>query len=232
MMAGIKQTFEDATLYLQKLIKQGEHQNLDFKLEIDDARKIARAMCAFANADGGRLLIGVKDNGVVAGIRSEEEMYMLQAAAEYYTKPKIKYSVKLLHSKKKTVLEAYIPASENVPHYVQNEKNEWKAYVRISDQNIIMDSLAVHILKQKKNQKSVLLTYGDDEYKVLKLLQRSNKITFQDIEQSTLLPYQVVKNIITDLILLKIAEYTITLNGTLFSLSKRFTMDDYLNHKI
>ncbi len=231
-MAGAKQNFEDATLYLQKLIRQGEHQNLDFKLEIDDARKIARAMCAFANADGGILLIGVKDNGVVAGIRSEEELYMLQAAAEYYTKPKIKYSVKLLNTNKKTVLEAYIPVSENTPHYVQNEKNEWKAYVRVNDQNIILDSFAVHILKQKKEQKSVLLTYGDDEYKVLTLLQNSNKITFQEIERNTLLPYQVVKKIITDLILLKIAEYTITLNGTFFSLSKRFAMDDYLNQKI
>lgn len=46
---------------------------LDFKFEISDSKKIARSLVAFANTDGGRLLIGVKDNGVISGIRSEEE---------------------------------------------------------------------------------------------------------------------------------------------------------------
>ena len=38
-------------------------------------------LVAFANTGGGRLLIGVKDNGKIAGIRSEEELYMIEAAS-------------------------------------------------------------------------------------------------------------------------------------------------------
>ncbi|MCK4854687.1 MAG: ATP-binding protein, partial [Bacteroidales bacterium] len=60
---------------------------LDFKFEISDARKIARTLVAFSNTDGGKLLIGVKDNGKIAGIRSEEEYHMLEAAAELYCRP-------------------------------------------------------------------------------------------------------------------------------------------------
>jgi len=60
------------------LIAQGEHQQLDFKFEISDAAKIARSLVAFANTDGGKLLIGVKDNGVIAGVRSEEEKFMIE----------------------------------------------------------------------------------------------------------------------------------------------------------
>ena len=48
--------------HIQKLISEGEHQQLYFKFEIADAHKIARSFVAFANTDGGRLLIGVKDN--------------------------------------------------------------------------------------------------------------------------------------------------------------------------
>ena len=51
---------------LHHLIAQGEHQQQDFKYEISDVRKIARTLSAFANTDGGRLLIGVKDNGKIA----------------------------------------------------------------------------------------------------------------------------------------------------------------------
>ena len=48
---------------IEALIEQGEHQQLDFKFEVSDSKKIARTLSAFANTDGGRLLIGVKDNG-------------------------------------------------------------------------------------------------------------------------------------------------------------------------
>ena len=67
--------------YIYNLIAQGEHVRQDFKYEISDARKIARSVSAFANTEGGRLLVGVNDNGKIAGVRSEEEIYMIEAAA-------------------------------------------------------------------------------------------------------------------------------------------------------
>lgn len=73
--------------YIQQLITEGEHVHQDFKFAISDARKIAKSLSAFANTGGGRLLIGVKDNGKIAGIRSEEELYMIEAAATMYCKP-------------------------------------------------------------------------------------------------------------------------------------------------
>ena len=66
------------TEYIHLLIAEGEHQRQDFKFEISDARKIAKTLSAFANTDGGRLLIGVKDNGKIAGVRSDEEQYMIE----------------------------------------------------------------------------------------------------------------------------------------------------------
>ena len=58
---------------------------LDFKFEISDSKKIARTLVAFANTDGGRLLIGVKDNGSISGIRSEEEKYMIDSYLDEVT---------------------------------------------------------------------------------------------------------------------------------------------------
>ena len=52
------------TDYIHALIAEGEHQQQDFKFEISDARKIAKTLSAFANT---------KDNGKIAGVRSEEE---------------------------------------------------------------------------------------------------------------------------------------------------------------
>ncbi len=232
-MAWNKNTYHKSDADCQMLldwISEGEHQQLDFKMEIDDARKIARSMAAFANADGGRLLIGVKDNGVIAGVHSEEELYMLQAAAEYYAKPQIPYTIKLWNVHKKTVIEAFIAKSARLPHYVQNEKGEWKVYFRVGDQNLVLEPIAVHLLKSKKINKPVFIKYGRDEYKIVSLLKETEKTTAQELCRQSLLPFQIIKNVLTDLVLLNIVDEHVTITGTFFSLNGNINADDYLNH--
>ena len=73
--------------YLAALISQGEHQQQDFKYKVEDARKLARSVSAFSNTDGGRLLIGVRDDGHMSGVRSEEEIFMMHQAALKYCRP-------------------------------------------------------------------------------------------------------------------------------------------------
>ena len=112
-------------VYFQQLIAEGEHQQQDFKFEISDARKIARSLSAFSNTDGGRLLIGVKDNGRIAGVRSEEEIYMIEAAAKLYCRPNVEISVQTYEVDGKTVLVAEIPKAEQKPVQVQDETGKY-----------------------------------------------------------------------------------------------------------
>ncbi len=104
-----------------ELIQQGEHQQLDFKFQISDSKKIARSLVAFANTDGGRLLIGVKDNGRIAGVRSEEEFHMIEAAAQLYSKPPVSYEHQQWQIEGKTVLEIMVHPSDQKPHFALNE---------------------------------------------------------------------------------------------------------------
>jgi ATP-dependent DNA helicase RecG len=52
---------------LSFLIGQGEGYNLEFKEAF--SKNIARDICAFANANGGRILVGVSDDGEIKGAR-------------------------------------------------------------------------------------------------------------------------------------------------------------------
>ncbi|MFM9985970.1 MAG: helix-turn-helix domain-containing protein [Flavobacteriales bacterium] len=63
--------------YIENKIAEGEHQRLDFKYAVNDSRKIAISLSAFANTDGGTLLIGVRDNGSIAGVKPDEEIHMV-----------------------------------------------------------------------------------------------------------------------------------------------------------
>ena len=52
--------------HILQLVTEGEHVHQDFKFAITDACKIARSLSAFSNTEGGRLLVGIKDNGKIA----------------------------------------------------------------------------------------------------------------------------------------------------------------------
>ncbi|MGB4774899.1 MAG: ATP-binding protein, partial [Daejeonella sp.] len=58
---------------IKNLILEGEGATLDFKKTITSCEKIARTMVSFANNKGGRLLVGVSDDGTINGVKSEEE---------------------------------------------------------------------------------------------------------------------------------------------------------------
>ncbi len=71
-------------LLLKNLIKQGENEQLEF---LESVRKdsIARNLCAFLNGDGGRILVGISDNGMPVGLEDakqyieELKIYLLEA---------------------------------------------------------------------------------------------------------------------------------------------------------
>ena len=52
---------------LDFVLKKGEGQFVEFK-ESFDSKNLSRELVAFANAQGGRILMGVSDEGVVKGI--------------------------------------------------------------------------------------------------------------------------------------------------------------------
>lgn len=163
--------------YIQKLIKEGEHQQQDFKFEISDVCKIAKSLSAFANTDGGRLLIGVKDNGKISGVRSEEEQYMIQAAAELYCTPPVVYEMTTYIVEGKQVLLADIKRTEKRPVYAKCEDGKLLAYVRIADENILATPVHLRYWRQNESQSGELTVYTEREQHLLSLLNEHRMLT-------------------------------------------------------
>ena len=57
---------------LLDLIAQGENSSVEFKSDRIDNRALARELVAFANLRGGRVLLGVEDDGHVSGLNLNE----------------------------------------------------------------------------------------------------------------------------------------------------------------
>lgn len=52
---------------LELLLSQGEGYNLEFKENY--SKNIGREICAFANASGGKIIIGISDKGQKTGFK-------------------------------------------------------------------------------------------------------------------------------------------------------------------
>lgn len=159
------------TEYIHSLIAEGEHWQQDFKFEISDARKIAKTLSAFANTQGGRLLIGVKDNGKIAGVQSAEEQYMIDAAADLYCKPKVEYNMQNFLVENKTVLVVQVEESQEKPVFAQDNNGKWLAYLRIKDENILATPVHLRVWQQSGSEQGELIEYTERERLLLELLQ-------------------------------------------------------------
>ncbi len=126
------------------MVDEGEHQGQDFKFAVSDARKIARSISAFANRDGGRLLIGVKDNGTIAGVRNEEDACVVELAATRYCRPAagIRFHAYSVDTGIRVIV-AEIDAAQSRPVLASEPDGSWRAYYRVADENIAAHPLMV-----------------------------------------------------------------------------------------
>ncbi|MDG1534714.1 MAG: ATP-binding protein [Schleiferiaceae bacterium] len=138
---------------LYALIREGEHSEQDFKYRISDARKIARTLSAFANTTGGRLLVGVRDNGSIAGVKDEDDIYMLESASEVFLKPALKLEVWAHEIEGKYVWEIEITEGKEKPYQV-DEIDGLKAYYRDNDQNFVANAVLKEVWKQDRLKES------------------------------------------------------------------------------
>ena len=138
---------------LYALIREGEHSEQDFKYRISDARKIARTLSAFANTTGGRLLVGVRDNGSIAGVKDEDDIYMLESASEVFLKPALKLEVWAHEIEGKNVWEIEISEGKEKPYQV-DEIDGLKAYYRDNDQNFVANAVLKEVWKQGRLKES------------------------------------------------------------------------------
>lgn len=196
----------DNSNYIQKLVAEGEHVHQDFKFAISDARKIARSLSAFANTSGGRLLVGVKDNGKIAGVRSEEEIYMIEAAASMYCNPPLEVKNNIYKVEGKDVLEVCIAENKEKPVCAIDETGRSWAYIRIADENILATPVHLSLWKQSDKEKKVIVTYTDKEKHLLEILSSRGILTLNQCIRLTRMPRKLVVTLLADFIRFDLVE--------------------------
>ncbi|NMN36928.1 helix-turn-helix domain-containing protein [Pedobacter sp. SG918] len=187
---------------IKSLILQGEGVMLDFKKTITSTEKIAKSLVAFANNKGGKLLIGVADDGSIKGVKSEEEeKYMILTSAHQFCKPAIEPYFEEIYVDDKLVLVVNIPESDTKPHYALDDQKKWWAYIRINDKSVLASRIILEVLKQEYKNNGVLISYSENEKKLLEYLEQNEKITLKEFSKLLRSSYRKAQKVLVNLIL-------------------------------
>ncbi len=175
--------------HINQLIINGEGLQLDFKHTISDAYKIAKTICAFANTKGGTLLVGVRDNKTIAGVKSEEEKYMIEMAAQLYCVPPIDLKFTEHVVEKKIILEVTIDESNNKPVFALDSEKKQIVYIRQEDQTFKAGIVTYEWLKfNNKSHNLSKNTYGFFESEIMQLMRKNGPLKLNNLLNS--LPFK------------------------------------------
>ena len=204
--------------YIQQLIEEGEHEHQDFKFSISDARKIARSVSAFANNDGGRLLIGVKDNGNIAGVRNEEDIYVVEQAAQMYCRPAQNVEFTAFKTEGGAiVIRAEIAKASHRPVQAQEPDGSWRTYYRVKDENIAAPDLMVRAWRKKESQKGALLSFSEVESTLINHLEENEMTTIEEFMKIARISRHSAEEIIIKLYAVDVIDFTYT--GSTFKIT-------------
>jgi predicted HTH transcriptional regulator len=211
--------------YLKRLIAAGENQQLDFKFCVSDSRKIARTLSAFSNSDGGKLLIGVRDNGSIAGIKSDEEIYMVDTAVHLFCRPEINYTIKQHFTQGKTILEVDVLKGNKRPYQAKDESGRWISFFRHHDQNLVANKVLLQVWRKEEKPSGVMVKFGKAENSLMEYLGKNGSITLSKFRKMARISSHKAEAILANLIIFKVLVLKASEKGFSFELNP----DDPLN---
>ncbi len=166
---------------LKRLVRQGEGAQLEFKRKARHPDKIAREVVAFANTEGGTLLVGVDDDQTIYGCKyPQEDAFALKKFFDEELSPAIDYELSFIPtSGSKAVLAFHIRAGKQKPYFLkpQAEGESKSVYVRVADMSIRASRELVQILRREQRHKGVNLRFGEREKALLQYFEQEANIT-------------------------------------------------------
>jgi DNA-directed RNA polymerase subunit F len=175
---------------LKQIVARGEGLYTEFKRKVNHPDKIVKEIVAFANTNGGKLILGVDDDGTIVGLKyATEDEFEMRKAIELYCKPMISYTLtKVVVAPNRSVLVFDILPHPQKPVFViyNFKRNTGVAYIRVADQSLQASREMRKILQGNTESQEILFTYTEKERVLMQYLAKFQRIdvdTFAKIAQ-------------------------------------------------
>lgn len=204
---------------LHKLVAEGEGMHLEFKRKAAYPEKIVRELIAFANTEGGTLLIGVDDDKSIPGTKyPDEEAHVIIEALNKYCRPHLTYKeTTIAISEKKFVVRFDIAPSSKRPHYLVVDKETQNCFVREQDMSIKASPEMIEIVRRAKHTRDIRFNFGDAEKQLMEYLDANQHITLPAFQKLVHLNRFKARRKLILLVLANVLKITATEKGDLYS---------------
>ena len=204
---------------LRKLVEHGEGPSLEFKRKAAYPDKIVRELIAFANARGGTLLVGIGDDGTLAGLKHpDDESHVILEALRKCNPPLAVQETFIAIGPSRYVIQYHVSESKNKPHYLCQGPVR-QAFIRVNDQSIKASREVREIARRSRAKKDIRFHYGEHEKFLMNYLDINPSITLREFaEVSGLKRFYASKKLVL-LVLANVLRITPHEKGDLFSLA-------------
>ena len=133
---------------LIELIKQGEGSKLEFKRDGAHPESLAKEIAAFANMNGGRILLGVEEDGGISGIQKANfQEWLMNVVVGRYVSPNLFLDCQEVETDKGAVAVLDIPMGTTKPYKVKR-KDRGDIYIRYDSVSRLADDSQIRRLFQ------------------------------------------------------------------------------------
>lgn len=118
---------------LNELLRNGENSGVEFKRDDVHPDSLAKEIAALANLEGGRILLGVEDDGSVSGLTrtaKEAEEWVMNICRDHIRPPLIPYWETLVREDAQPIGVISIPADSPDKPYKARRGSAWVTFVR------------------------------------------------------------------------------------------------------
>jgi len=179
---------------LEQLVGLGEGLSLEFKRRAPRPERIAKEIVAFANTHGGRVVLGVNDNGSIPGVENaQEQRFLVRQAVDAHCTPVVEYSTeRVMVEDRRDVLVVVVPESTAKPHFVvpegTSQNGDGTVYVRVEDRSVEAGDETIAELRRQQPGGSVTFEFGETESLLMRYLDDYGRITVSQLAQLADIP--------------------------------------------
>ena len=184
---------------LSTLIQEGEGNQLEFLVTVNDQKKFAQTICAFANTAGGSVLIGVKENGKITGIDPSAEFDVIQNAVERYCLPVVELDIKTWQEDRHLVLQITVIRGEEQVRCLSDD-GSYKAYIRVESETILANKIIIGMWKFQQKEFPCPTEFSKETNLVIHWLEGSEWISISQLYKKDELPKKLIDTILMQLL--------------------------------
>ena len=165
---------------VKQLITRGQDVSLEFTSHIENQLTITRTIVAFANTNGGKVIVGINEKNKVIGVEPAEELKLFKELINNDCAPIVPFESKVIEEGRHLLLEIDVPKS-SIKHKAKGEEGGMQFYHRIKDTTLVGNRVIINLWKLQDDSTSKPIDLDDNLKAIFEFIEEYKPVTVSKI---------------------------------------------------